>query len=388
MKTFLQAIVVLFCVNLMAQSDIAVVGSLPAQISETSGLIFYNNKLITHNDSDNLAELYELDPTTLAITRTISITNATNIDWEDISQDESYIYIGDIGNNNGDRQDLSILKISKSDFDSGTSVTAEQINFLYENQTNFETTTNSDFDAEGLFVLNDQLIILTKQWQQLGTVAYSVPKVPGAYLAEELDAFQVDGLVTGATYDAFTKQLYLVGYSQFLTPFFVHLTNIDTNSLFNGTITKTNLAIGQAQVEAITFTNDGLLYISSEEYNNPPLINTSSRLFVFRLDADAAEEEEEEEEGLEEGGIPIESAQNGELVVFKTFDSQYLNYRLNTNHTVIGMGIFDSTGRLITTTPLENLTSSPIDLSSLTPSMYYLSFFLVDGVISAPFLKN
>jgi hypothetical protein len=34
-----------------------------------------------------------------AVLRTVAITNATNVDWEDIAQDASYIYIGDIGNN-------------------------------------------------------------------------------------------------------------------------------------------------------------------------------------------------------------------------------------------------------------------------------------------------
>jgi len=75
-------------------------------ISETSGLIYYDNKLITHNDSGNAAELYEINSVNGSITRTITISNATNIDWEDIAQDDTYIYIGDIGNNSGSRTDL------------------------------------------------------------------------------------------------------------------------------------------------------------------------------------------------------------------------------------------------------------------------------------------
>ena len=81
---------------------------LPAEVIETSGLLFLNGKLITHNDSGDDSNLYEIDTITGNITRTVSVSNATNIDWEDIAQDDTYIYIGDFGNNNGTRtiQDL------------------------------------------------------------------------------------------------------------------------------------------------------------------------------------------------------------------------------------------------------------------------------------------
>ncbi|NNC33797.1 MAG: T9SS C-terminal target domain-containing protein [Croceitalea sp.] len=388
MKSYLLISVFLLTMTAWAQSDISALGNLPMQVNETSGLIYYNNKLITHNDSDTAPELYELDPLTLSITRTITISNALNIDWEDITQDENYIYVGDIGNNSGNRQDLSILKIAKADFDVSNLVTAEIISFTYEDQTIFETAQNSDFDAESLFVMNDELIVLTKQWQSLGTVAYALPKIPGVFVAERVDAYQIDGLVTGATYDSATNQLFLVGYSQFLTPFFVQITEVRPNSIFNGTVNKLNLAIGQAQVEAITLNSEGLFYITSEEYSNPPILNSPSQLYSFSLDEDQVEEEEEEKEEEEVIDNPSEFDQSADLVLFKTFDSSYLNYSLKTDKTVVRMAIFDSMGRMVSSTPLENMTDEPIDLSTLSPSLYYLSFFLVDGVISAPFLRN
>ena len=102
-----------FCISLQAQiENITEKYNLPNSISETSGLLFYNGKLITHNDSGDAANLYELDTIRGNITRTITISNATNSDWEDITQDDTHIYIGDFGNNsNGNRQDLKIYKI-------------------------------------------------------------------------------------------------------------------------------------------------------------------------------------------------------------------------------------------------------------------------------------
>ncbi len=361
-----------------AQSDIAAIGQLPELVKETSGLLFYNGKIITHNDSGNAPELYEIDPTELNITRTVTVNDVVNTDWEDITQDENYIYIGNFGNNNGDRQDLHILKISKSDYDNRDSVTAERIDFLYEDQVSFDTMENSDFDAEAFFVLGDDLIILTKQWQSQGTVAYRVPKLPGAFLAERLDTYQVDGLVTGATYNSATNELFLVGYNQFLFPFFVAIANIQTEAIFLGEKVKTNLSIGAAQIEAITLFGNNQFYVSSEEFINPPLVTSFSRLFSFSLDS------EEEENPID----PIPISTNEVLVVFKTYGAQTLSYSLNTDRIVVAMGVFDATGKLIKYVPLERIRTAPIDISSLNQSLYYLTFFLVDGELSAPFFKD
>ena len=112
-------------------------------MEETSGLLYYNNKIITHNDSGNDANLYEIDPENGEITRVVTVANATNIDWEDLGQDDTYIYIADIGNNNGNREDLKIYKILKSDFISSTNVTSQEITFSYEDQTDFSSQPNN-----------------------------------------------------------------------------------------------------------------------------------------------------------------------------------------------------------------------------------------------------
>ena len=64
---------------------------LPEEVKETSGLLFLNGKIITHNDSGDDANLYEIDSLSGLLLRTISISNATNVDWEDISQDDPHI---------------------------------------------------------------------------------------------------------------------------------------------------------------------------------------------------------------------------------------------------------------------------------------------------------
>lgn len=383
MRTLAYLLLFLATGHLAAQDDIQEVGNLPEQVFETSGLIFYNGKLITHNDSGNLPQLYELDTITLQITRTVTIENATNVDWEDIAQDDTHIYVADIGNNNGDRQDLAILKIEKQAYDSSDTVTAERIDFIYEDQEDFTTTPNSDWDAEALFVMGDDLVVLTKQWQTQGTVGYRIPKFPGAFLAERWSSYPVNGLVTGASFDAQTEELYLVGYNQFLAPFFMVFEDVKGQDIFSGTVDKSNLNVGIAQIEAIEKV-DSLFYVTSEHFENAsPPISSASRLFRFSRNADEVPVEEEEEEE----NPPKGTNENDQLLLYKPFESSILNYRLNTKRALFGMGIFDASGRQVQFVPLEELHSDAIDLSALGPSVYYFTFFLSGKTLSKPFFK-
>ncbi len=356
------------------QTDIQSLGVLPATLEESSGLIFYGGRLITHNDSGNLPELYELDPTTLAITRTVVVNNAENIDWEDLTQDENYIYIGDFGNNSGDRTDLQILRISKADYEASDSVSAVSIGFIYEDQTTIETSPNSDFDAEAFIALNDELIIFTKQWQSQGTVAYRVPNAPGSFLAERMGQYQVNGLVTGASYDTENNRLFLVGYSNLLFPFFVLAENSTSDSIFGTGPEKTNLSNGPAQVEAITYTND-LVYLTSESFSNGPLFSADAQLYRFTLDS---------EETIDPEPIPLEE----EFIVFKSFNSSFLEYELETNKPIFASAIYDSSGRMLRYTPLEFISERPVDISMLQQGLYYFSFFYGNKVLSRPFFRD
>jgi len=83
-------------------------------VVETSGLIIWDDKIWTHNDSDDNS-LYAIDPLNGSLIKSYQMEGLQNTDWEEISQDDNYIYIGDTGNNrNGNRTDLKILRIDKN----------------------------------------------------------------------------------------------------------------------------------------------------------------------------------------------------------------------------------------------------------------------------------
>ena len=161
-----------------------------------------------------------------------------------------------------------------------------------------------------------------------------------------------------------------------MIPFFVAISNINSNAVFSGEALKTTLTIGPAQVEALTFTN-GVFYASSEAFSNPPL-NSASQMFTFSLD----------EDGDSSPNPGEESPSIQELIVYKTSKATELNYELNSNKPIFGMGIFDNQGRMVMYTPLERITQSPIDISFLTQGLYHLAFFYDNSAISSAFFRD
>lgn len=51
-------------------------------LNEILGLVYIVSKLITHTHSGGAAELYAVNTATGTVNRTVTITNATNVDWE------------------------------------------------------------------------------------------------------------------------------------------------------------------------------------------------------------------------------------------------------------------------------------------------------------------
>ncbi len=256
------------------------IGTLPKVVAESSGLLYYNDQLITHNDSGNTPTLYFLDKNTLEVTREVIVTNAENMDWEDITQDKDFIYVADFGNFNGDRKDLCIYKVSKKDINSSDKVTAEKIYFTYPDQISYTRSSRSDFDAEALFCKGDNLFILTKQWRGKGTNAYKIPKKEGSYKADSVGSYKTNGMVTGANYNTETGKVVLVGYTMFMLPFTIEVTGFSDSNLFSGSVKKTLLNIGFAQVEGITNIDGFNYYISSESFLK---LRASASVFKLKL---------------------------------------------------------------------------------------------------------
>lgn len=245
--------------------------ALPEQVTESSGLIFFNGKLISHNDSGNENVLFEIDTASGLVSRTVVITNATNTDWEELTQDDTYIYIADIGNNSGDRTDLKIYKITKADYLIADEVSADIIYFSYADQTTFTPNPeNTEWDAEALLSFDaDNLILFTKNWVNQSTKAYLIPTISGTHVVNPLPSILYDaGLITGATCNGLTGKIYLMGYTTTLQPFVWKIENYTDQDVLSGVATRIFLPeLSFEQTEAITSVDANHYFITSESFS-------------------------------------------------------------------------------------------------------------------------
>ncbi|CAA6816904.1 MAG: Unknown protein [uncultured Sulfurovum sp.] len=239
---------------------------LPKTIKETSGLIKLDHALWTFNDSGGKAILYQIDEHTGKILKTVNIKNAKNKDWEDIAYDDNYVYIGDIGNNRGNRKDLKIYKIPRASLRTQKNINAEVINYHYADQKNFVSRPKQhNFDAEAMVAHNNKLYIFSKNWQNNQTRLYELSTQTGKQTAKNLSTFNIQGMVTAATLNKELNILLLTTYSSLLNVNVWAFSNYTNNDFFNGDKKQLNFTAPlQGQVEGITFINSYKAYMSSE----------------------------------------------------------------------------------------------------------------------------
>ena len=250
---------------------------------ETSGLIAFDDLLWTHND-DHDTTLYGLN-TKGEIMRKIDLQNVKNNDWEEISQDTNYVYIGDFGNNyQGNRTDLKILRIEKKSFLANSPV-IDTIAFSYKNQTDFtvQKSQKTDFDCEAFVVMQDSIYLFTKQWTSEKTSVYCLPKCPGTHIAKLKKTIDVDGLITGATTLAANKGIILCGYSRLLRPFVYLLSDYINNDFSTANKRKIKIELPFHQIEGIATQDGTLFYLTNEATIKKPFINTPQQIHAVDL---------------------------------------------------------------------------------------------------------
>jgi hypothetical protein len=338
---------------------------LPDILEETSGLALWNNQLWTHNDNSDI-NLYSFDTISGNIIQPYPMNGVVNNDWEEISQDNIYLYIGDFGNNSdGNRTDLKILKIEKNSILNNTPV-IDTINFSYSNQTSYAPAgpNNTDFDCEAFVISADSIYLFTKQWISNKTSMYSLSKSPGTHIATLKATFDIEGLVTGAVLLPTQRIVALCGYSNLLQPFIYLLYDFKDTGFFGGNKRKIEVSLPFHQIEGIATTNGLKYYLSNEHYSKPPFINIRQKFHTFDLSSFLGDYLENltlnvEQEKIQQDILVYPNPVNNILYI----DSKYLfkNYCF-----VNSLGMVVKSGKLIPGI-------SGIDLSGLPEGVYFLS---------------
>jgi hypothetical protein len=255
------------------------------EITESSGLIFFDHGLWTMNDGGNPPFLYKIDTLSGKIIKRVFIDNAGNTDWEALTQDEDWVYIGDFGNNFGNRRDLQILKLAKKEMNNET-VRADIIQFSYSNQNSFKLPLNGhNFDCEAFCAIGDSLFLFSKNWANHKTYVYVLPKFPGKYFVSRVDSFNSKGLITDADYDEASRTLVLIGYD--IKKLWVHsflyvFRDFEGTKFFTGKQRRVKLNLFIKQTEGIAHARRFQYYFTNEMVKKS-FIRIRPKLYGLRL---------------------------------------------------------------------------------------------------------
>jgi hypothetical protein len=196
----------------------------------------------------------------------VTIRNAKNVDWEDISSDGKHtLFIGDIGNNNNKRKDLCIYRVNSQGILDSTTVVAEKIRYNYPEQLNFPPNKHDlYYDAEALAYYRDSLYVLTKCRTEPfdgKSFWYILPSKNGTYTARKTGELLLGekGIFSDAitAADIVSNTLYVLTYNR-LMEYDLDLKQFDS--------TKTIRFRMLSQKEAVAIDSKGAIFVADERH--------------------------------------------------------------------------------------------------------------------------
>jgi hypothetical protein len=287
LKTILTSVFILclFTSCKKTKDSLSSLYQLDSNLGEISGMIRIGDRYFAHNDSGAEPIIYEINIKDGKVLREVYIENGINIDWEDIAVDSNFIYIGDIGGNNLDRDSLEIYKVKIEDLLSNDSVYSEVIT-ITKNR-------NHPKDFEAMFVKEGSLFLFSKDLDNYICKTFKLDlSNTNLELGVAIEQIKLTVAITGADYNVLTNEASLIGYTKpdsgNLLNFKINILKVDSfqDQLFKNTanIKRYNIknAVEVAQAESIVFSNnESKVYVSSEMNSLVP--SSRAILFSFNL---------------------------------------------------------------------------------------------------------
>lgn len=243
---------------------------LNSQFKEISASKFGDSRLFAITDPPGQQSIYSIDMLSGDLKEEIRVQGISAINFEALAANDTHFFIGDIGNNAGDRKDLTIYKVPKpSAYAPMVTVPSfETIRFSYPEQTDFRDNPGTDFDAESLITYGEKLYVFTKNHGNQKTSLYEIPAAQGSYAAVLRGVFDVKGVITDADINAAGNKIALIGHNENSGKAFLWiLSGFEGAKFFSGK--KILVDIGTlntvGQVEGVSFYDDNTLFITNED---------------------------------------------------------------------------------------------------------------------------
>jgi hypothetical protein len=251
-------------------NELKVEFSLPKKLKEVSGIALSQDKktIWAIEDQGNKNVVYGLDMQGNLL-KGILVENAENNDWEDITTDtQGNIYLGDFGNNDNNRQNLSILKLDLKTPSRTTTKVIQTTKFHYEGQTEFPPKkSNWLYDCEAFVEMDGNFYLFTKNRSKGfdGTfLVFRIPNKEGDFEAKLIGKLKLNGkysdaAITSAAINSTKDRIVLLNHKNMHV-----LSGFTTNDFNNAKIQKISLN-HNSQKEAVVFLDDKTLLIADEK---------------------------------------------------------------------------------------------------------------------------
>jgi hypothetical protein len=279
MKKYLLAILCVSCTKMIMPSDsfndaqdLGVIENV-GQISEASGIVAsYRNKgyLWTHNDSGDRNRIFLLDANGKG-TREFNLEGATNRDWEAISMAQfpegSYIYVGEIGDNNAVHPESAIYRVPEPDI---TATTAQYVTLKNVQKITF-VYPDGPRDAEAFLIdqVSKDIFIISKRENNKRLYKLSYPQsysqTTTAEFVQELNFSNIQGTpsyITDGNISVDNQEIIIKNYLQ------IFHWRRNTNESIPDALKRTPTMLpytAEPQGEGVCFSQDASSYYTISE---------------------------------------------------------------------------------------------------------------------------
>ncbi|WP_338375181.1 hypothetical protein [uncultured Flavobacterium sp.] len=255
---------------------------LPESLREVSGMVYLDDAIWVIQDSGNSEKIHKLDLEGKLL-KSIEIMSVKNHDWEAITADnDGNLYIGDFGNNNNNRKNLAIYKISNDDLENDKINVEYTVNFSYEDQEEFPPKKHFLlYDCESFVIYKDNFYLVTKNRSKGfdGTShIYKVENKAGNQTAKLItkyvtcDSFNSCAITDAAISPDGDKFALISNKKMWI------FTNYTTDKFTDGKVKEIKFN-SYTQREGVTFKDNNTLYITDEKTKN-----VGGNLYKYKLE--------------------------------------------------------------------------------------------------------